>query len=217
MTLVGLGHTRCIVGGGLVAAAAAFTHRSNERLDRRLQLSPRCPRPHQRRGPAQHGVEPASDRVSAGAAKRRRDVLRVLLFAVGVSGLLALATSASLVWAVFVCRRAALVAFFGLWVYSRSVAAERRRRCTGSRRAGRPIACRCAAPHPRRRSPWTARPRSQRSAKRRVPRSTRSTRRARSRSRCRAKRSRRARPRSGRRTAASSTSPSSSHARRVTT
>ena len=59
-----------------------------------------------------------------GAAKRRRDVLRVLLFAVGVSGLLGLATGASLVWAVFGVSALALVAFFGLWVYSRSVAAE---------------------------------------------------------------------------------------------
>jgi hypothetical protein len=59
-----------------------------------------------------------------GAAKRRRDVVRVLLIAVGASGLLALATNFTLLWALFVIAVVALLAFFALWAWSRSVAAE---------------------------------------------------------------------------------------------
>jgi len=58
------------------------------------------------------------------AAKRRRDVVRVLLIAVGASGLLALATNFTLLWALFVIAVIALLAFFALWAWSRSVAAE---------------------------------------------------------------------------------------------
>jgi hypothetical protein len=59
------------------------------------------------------------------AAKRRRDVIRVLLIAVGVSGLLALATNSAFVWAVNVLADIALAAFFGLWAWARSVQADR--------------------------------------------------------------------------------------------
>ena len=58
------------------------------------------------------------------AAKRRRDVLRGLLIAVGATGLLALATNFTLLWALFVISMLALLGFFGLWAWSRSVQAE---------------------------------------------------------------------------------------------
>jgi hypothetical protein len=59
------------------------------------------------------------------AAKRRRDVLRVLLLAVGVSGLLALATNMAVLWVVFVVASFALVAYGGLLAWARSVQNDR--------------------------------------------------------------------------------------------
>jgi hypothetical protein len=59
------------------------------------------------------------------AAKRRRDVTRVLLIAVGVSGLLALATNLAPVWALNVLADIALLGFFSLWAWARSVQADR--------------------------------------------------------------------------------------------
>ena len=59
------------------------------------------------------------------AAKRRRDVIRVLLVAVGVSGLLALATNRPLVWALQALSDVALLAFAALWVWARSLQVER--------------------------------------------------------------------------------------------
>ncbi len=67
---------------------------------------------------------PSSDR----AAKRRRDVLRVLLVAVGVSGLLALATNAPVLWVLHAIADVALLGFFALWAWARSVQAERERK-----------------------------------------------------------------------------------------
>jgi hypothetical protein len=66
-------------------------------------------------------------RASSGqrAAKRRRDVMRALLIAVGVSGLLALATNIAAVWALNVLADIALLAFGALWAWARSVQAER--------------------------------------------------------------------------------------------
>jgi hypothetical protein len=58
------------------------------------------------------------------AARRRRDVLRALLIAVGATGLLALATQMTLLWAVHVVADIALLAFLGLWAWTRSVQAE---------------------------------------------------------------------------------------------
>jgi hypothetical protein len=62
------------------------------------------------------------------SAKRRRDVMRVLLVAVGASGLLALATNAQMLWAVHVTSDIALLGFFALWAWARSVQAERERK-----------------------------------------------------------------------------------------
>jgi Flp pilus assembly protein TadB len=59
------------------------------------------------------------------AAKRRRDVLRVLLISLGASGLLALATDFALLWGVFVLAVCALLGFFGLLVYARALQADR--------------------------------------------------------------------------------------------
>jgi hypothetical protein len=69
---------------------------------------------------------PMSARPAVGrAARRRRDVLRGLLIAVVGSGLLAIATSAAIVWAFFVLAVLALAAFFGLWAYARQLQLER--------------------------------------------------------------------------------------------
>jgi hypothetical protein len=59
------------------------------------------------------------------AAKRRRDVTRVLVIAVGVTGLLALATNSSMLWGLNVVADLALVAFFGLWAWARSIEHDR--------------------------------------------------------------------------------------------
>jgi hypothetical protein len=82
------------------------------------------------------------------AAKRRRDVTRVLLIAVGVSGLLALATNLAALWALHALVDVALVSFAALWAWARSVQAERalkvraippRRAELPARRAERPL------------------------------------------------------------------------------
>ncbi len=69
----------------------------------------------------------AQPRVSRGhrAAKRRRDVLRTLLTVVGGFGLLAIATHAAVVWALFVLSAIAFGAFCALWAWARSIQMER--------------------------------------------------------------------------------------------
>ncbi len=59
------------------------------------------------------------------AARRRRDVLRALLIAIGATGLLALGTNAAVMWTLFALAVLALAAFFGLWAYARSLRLER--------------------------------------------------------------------------------------------
>ena len=59
------------------------------------------------------------------AAKRRRDVLRGLLLAVGVTGVLALGINTSPLWVLHGLTDLALVAFLGLWMYARALDAER--------------------------------------------------------------------------------------------
>jgi hypothetical protein len=59
------------------------------------------------------------------AAKRRRDVLRTLLAAVGGLGLLAMATNAGIVWALFLVSALAFGAFCALWAWARSAQVER--------------------------------------------------------------------------------------------
>jgi hypothetical protein len=72
-------------------------------------------------------VPGARPRVTPGqrAAKRRRDVLRALLAAVGGLGLLAMATNAGIVWALFLVSVLAFCAFCALWAWARSVQVER--------------------------------------------------------------------------------------------
>ena len=69
----------------------------------------------------------AKPRVSPGqrAAKRRRDVLRTLLALVGGFGLLAMATNAPIVWALFLAGAVAFGAFCALWAWARSIQVER--------------------------------------------------------------------------------------------
>jgi len=59
------------------------------------------------------------------AAKRRRDVSRVLMIAFGGTGLIALGTNSKFAWALFVLSTLALGAFLGLWAYARSLQADR--------------------------------------------------------------------------------------------
>lgn len=60
-----------------------------------------------------------------GAAKRRRDVLRVLVGGVTVTMLLAFVSGATALWAVNLIADALLFAFLALWAYVRSAQAER--------------------------------------------------------------------------------------------
>lgn len=71
-------------------------------------------------------LRPETARTTPGrrAAKRRRDVVRVLLGAVGATGLLALATNLAILWVLHAAADVALLAFFGLWAWVRSLQAE---------------------------------------------------------------------------------------------
>jgi hypothetical protein len=62
---------------------------------------------------------------AARLAKRRRDVARVLLLSAIGTGLLAVATNLPLMWALNLLADLALVGFFGLLVWIRSVQNER--------------------------------------------------------------------------------------------
>ena len=75
----------------------------------------------QLRGP---GAQP---RVSPGqrAAKRRRDVLRVLLAVVGGFALVAMATHMMIAWALFFLSAIALAGFCGMWAWARSIQMDR--------------------------------------------------------------------------------------------
>jgi hypothetical protein len=68
-----------------------------------------------------HAPEPASQR----AAKRRGDVLRVLVTATALTMALAYFTGSPALWGVQVLADVALVAFLGLWAYARSAQQER--------------------------------------------------------------------------------------------
>lgn len=59
------------------------------------------------------------------AARRRRDVLRSLVVAVVVTGLLGLATNIVAAWVLHALADVALLAFCGLWAWVRSVELER--------------------------------------------------------------------------------------------
>jgi hypothetical protein len=82
----------------------------------------------------------AQPRVSPGhrAAKRRRDVLRTLLTVVGGFGLLAIATHAAIVWALFVLSALAFGAFCALWAWARSIQMERSAKVRSMRRQPAP-------------------------------------------------------------------------------
>ena len=82
----------------------------------------------------------AKPRVSPGyrAAKRRRDVLRTLLVVVGGLGILAMATHAPIVWALFVLAAVAFSAFCALWAYARSIQLERAVKVRAMRRQPAP-------------------------------------------------------------------------------
>ena len=179
--------------------------------------------------PMERCAPPARDRVCRRVSGRRSAAVTCcarFLVVVGGFGLLAMATHAAIVWALFFVSALAFGAFGALVGVctldpdgagrqgARDAAPARTRLGAApgrillaiparSRRGGRSI---------RR---WTAARRLQRSANRRAPRSKRSTAPARSRSPRRAKRSRRARPRSVRRTAVSTKRPRRWRAKRT--
>lgn len=72
------------------------------------------------------------------AAKRRRDVLRTLLGTVCGLGLLAIATHATIVWALFIMATLAFGAFCALWVWARSIEVERATKVRAMRRQPAP-------------------------------------------------------------------------------
>jgi hypothetical protein len=59
------------------------------------------------------------------AARRRRDVMRVLLASMLVTGLLALATNATVAWLLLGAAVATFTTFLALWVWARALQAER--------------------------------------------------------------------------------------------
>lgn len=59
------------------------------------------------------------------AARRRRDVTRVLLLALLVTGLIALATNATLAWLALGVAAFAFAAFCALWAWARALQVER--------------------------------------------------------------------------------------------
>ncbi len=71
---------------------------------------------------------PTRSAPGARAAKRRRDVLRLLLGVVFLAGVSALATNASLAWLGFGVAALALGAFGALWAWARSVQVEQIRK-----------------------------------------------------------------------------------------
>ncbi len=75
-------------------------------------------------GALRPGVAPRST-PGQRAAKRRRDVVLVLLLATGVTGLVALGTGMKLAYAAFGVSVVAFAAFGALWAYARSIEAER--------------------------------------------------------------------------------------------
>jgi hypothetical protein len=82
----------------------------------------------------------ARPRASSGqrAAKRRRDVLRTLLTGVVGLGLLAMATHATIVWALFIIAALAFGAFCALWAWARSIQVERAVKVRAMRRQPAP-------------------------------------------------------------------------------
>jgi hypothetical protein len=87
------------------------------------------PLPAQRRAARAPLSRPAGVHSAAGAAhraaKRRGDVLRVLVIATALTMALAYFTGSSLLWGVQLLTDIALVAFLGLWAWTRSLQAER--------------------------------------------------------------------------------------------
>jgi hypothetical protein len=59
------------------------------------------------------------------AAKRRRDVTRVLLIAVGATALLAVATGMAAIWGLQIIADMCFFGYFALWAYVRSLQDER--------------------------------------------------------------------------------------------
>jgi hypothetical protein len=59
------------------------------------------------------------------AARRRRDVMRVLLASMLVTGLLALATNATVAWLLLGAAVATFTTFLAWWVWARALQAER--------------------------------------------------------------------------------------------
>ncbi|MFM8236723.1 MAG: hypothetical protein ACKOBG_03060 [Actinomycetota bacterium] len=62
------------------------------------------------------------------ATRRRREVLRILLGAVGVTGLAAMATGSGALWALQIVADLVLLAFLGLWAWIRSLQIEQARK-----------------------------------------------------------------------------------------
>jgi len=75
--------------------------------------------------PARTPYASASPAASARAAKRRGDVLRGLVIAVALTMALAYFTGSSLFWGVQLLTDLALVAFLGLWAWTRSAQVDR--------------------------------------------------------------------------------------------
>ena len=177
----GPGHSRCTLGGRVVAAHAAIPCGAGERLDRRFQLPTRCPRPHERRACAIEPARAATRRSGVAPCatcrrKRRRDVVARRSLAV-VGGLGCSRRQRTLVvWALFLRspRRGRVRSASTVGREPRSLQADRRAKVRSMQRrhgalrlprcGGRPRSCRGSQRVVVALAAWTAARRSQHSA-----------------------------------------------------
>ena len=120
----GPGHSRCTLGGRVVAAHAAIPCGAGERLDRRFQLPTRCPRSHQRCVASRKARDRECRRVNA-----RRSVVAMCCARCSPSSAASVcsrsATHATIAWALFFVSALAFAAFGALWAWARSLQVER--------------------------------------------------------------------------------------------
>ena len=160
LTLVVLVILAALVGGRVASAVAAVPHRArtndsigdfNYRLDVLGRTNGGAPAP--------IGARPVRAGTATRSAKRRRDVdARARSSRSGSPGCSHWQRTSPMLWALNVVADLALLAFFGLWAWARSVEHDRAARFAACRRRGRAIrpSWRCAAPHRRSIRSWTA-------------------------------------------------------------
>jgi hypothetical protein len=112
-------------------AAPATRPSRRPRMQRPLPVTPPRPAPQYGRSsmapaaPSQYAMSQYTMSSSQRAAKRRADILRGLVIAAAATMALAYLTGSPLVWGVQLITDVSLVAFLGLWAWTRNVQADR--------------------------------------------------------------------------------------------